>query len=121
MSKGLGTLHSKPNNSKCFADLESCLNTLSLRKQSFSHQLKEAKEDLKLKPFSSPNKYTLSQDYFEGKDKLHSMQNKRLTELQAFGSELLGIEPLSRGSLFVSRKVLSTEKSRLGGRSRMWI
>lgn len=68
---------------------------------------------MKLKPLSSLNKFTLSQHYFEGKDKLHSKQNTRLDELQALGSQLLGIKPQSRGSQLVGRKVLSTMKSRL--------
>jgi hypothetical protein len=113
MRRGIGPSHSKHNSSKRFAELESCLNSLSLRKQSFCDQLKDAEEDLKLKPLSSLSKFTLSQDYFEGKHKLHSMQNKRLAELQALGSQLLGIEPQSRGSQLVGRKVLSTMKSRL--------
>mmetsp|Transcript_13533 Transcript_13533/g.25485 ORF Transcript_13533/g.25485 Transcript_13533/m.25485 type:complete len:254 (+) Transcript_13533:1499-2260(+) len=108
--------HSKCSSLKKFGDFMDYLDEFQESHKSIGQLLLEA--SVEGRPAKSPNesskeKYSLPQDYFEGKARMFGKANKRQMELEALGTELLGVRPQTRGCQLVNRKLLSSEKSRL--------
>lgn len=109
-------MNSRQANVKRLSDFMEYLEDFAVSRQSLVHQLSEASLELKSPKQSNKVlqvKYSLPQDYFEGKARMFGRKVKRQAELEALGSELLGIRPKTKGSQLVNRKLLSSEQSRL--------